>query len=583
MQTETVSKKAALRRIFGFTKGFRLRYLVCLYMYSSQGFNSSLMFSLLMGGLTANIMAGSLQAVLKTGMISIAVMVSYFLLLAIAVYHYIIGSLKIQKRLKKSLFHSFVTAGMESGQHSSQGIAAINTEADMAINLATNSLSGLLSCLSAIVLSGLSIFVMDYRLGLVSLAMGLIGLAVQSRFAPALERIAHTRLDANARSVRHVSGLITGAVAIRAFGLQEKALQAFDEENRAMLKLSYKEATILTLQNMMTNLQSWLSLAGVLGVGGYLVATGRLDFATLMMVPSLCFSVGYGMSYLGAAWAGVQAPLAAARRVCMLIDKSTAIHAVDEKRVSVAWDGNSALRISDLHFAYADAKEETLRGVSVDIQPLTTIAFVGESGSGKSTLLRLLTGLYERGVLPVHMGNLQLGVVPAAQWRSQFAMVDQSCKLFDMSIRENIALGRPGATHQEIEQAAREAGAYTFIKALPQGFDTPCGERGAALSGGQKQRIAIARALVRKAPVLVLDEATAALDAQSEQALMKTIETLREKYTVLMVTHNLHQTLHADTVVVLKDGNIVEQGNAGDLLEQGGEYARLWNKEAKAS
>ena len=162
--------------------------------------------------------------------------------------------------------------------------------------------------------------------------------------------------------------------------------------------------------------------------------------------------------------------------------------------------------------------------------------------------------------------------------QSGFAFVDQSCTLFHMSIRENIALGKENATGQEICHAAKEAMADDFIQLLPQGYDTNCGERGSSLSGGQKQRIAIARALVRNAQFLVLDEITSALDSESEKQVLKTIHRLRRKHTILFTTHNLRQAVSADRIVVIRNGEIVEQGSHEELMLLHGEYERLWRR-----
>jgi ABC-type multidrug transport system fused ATPase/permease subunit len=205
------------------------------------------------------------------------------------------------------------------------------------------------------------------------------------------------------------------------------------------------------------------------------------------------------------------------------------------------------------------------------------VAFVGGSGSGKSTLLRTIIGMYQREELPITLGGLNFSDTSIEDWRKNFAFVDQSCTLFDMSIGENIAMGAGGAAPlEDIQNSAKRAHIHDFIESLEGGYDAPAGEKGASLSGGQRQRIAIARALIKKAPIIVFDEATSALDKETEAQIMETILSLRHDHTILITTHNLENAIGADKILVLKDGKIVETGNHETLMDKSEVYARLF-------
>ncbi|MCL2014905.1 MAG: ATP-binding cassette domain-containing protein, partial [Defluviitaleaceae bacterium] len=203
--------------------------------------------------------------------------------------------------------------------------------------------------------------------------------------------------------------------------------------------------------------------------------------------------------------------------------------------------------------------------------------------SGKSTLLRAIIGMYEREEMPVFIGKQGFNETSLQDWRSQFAYVDQSCKLFNVSIAENIAYGRVDnlPTQPEIETAAKRAFAHDFIASLEDGYNTDCGEKGDSLSGGQKQRVAIARALAKKAPILVFDEATSALDKESEKYIMETIETLRNDHTILITTHNLDNIVTADCIIVMESGNVAEIGTHDELMAKFGVYKRLFEEQER--
>jgi ATP-binding cassette, subfamily B, bacterial MsbA len=272
----------------------------------------------------------------------------------------------------------------------------------------------------------------------------------------------------------------------------------------------------------------------------------------------------------------IQRGLAASESVFQVIDtpseKDTGTH------TSVRALGEIALQ--NVTLQYASDKPPALRELSLNISAGQTVALVGPSGGGKSSIAALISRFYE----PTS-GSISLDGVPLADWRltnlrEQIAYVSQEVVLFNDTVANNIAYGHrtevPGALARErIVEAAKAAHAHTFIEQLPNGYDTPVGERGAALSGGQRQRIAIARALLKDAPVLILDEATAALDNESERAVQAALLTLMKGRTTVVIAHRLSTIEHADRIVVIENGEIKESGQHSELIANGGIYAKL--------
>ena len=244
------------------------------------------------------------------------------------------------------------------------------------------------------------------------------------------------------------------------------------------------------------------------------------------------------------------------------------------------------VEFANVDFAYRDG-EPVLRGMSFVAEPGRVTALVGPSGGGKSTTLNLILRFYGIGGGRIAIDGQDIASISRQSLRRQIAFVGQDVFLFRGSIRDNIAFGRPGASDAEIVGAAQAACAHEFIMAFPQGYDSPVGEHGMQLSGGQRQRIAVARALIKDAPVILLDEPTASLDSESEQQVQQAIEHLCQGRTTIVIAHRLHTIVGADRIHVIENGEIVESGRHDELLRKGGRYASLYrlqlNEQAPAA
>jgi subfamily B ATP-binding cassette protein MsbA len=263
--------------------------------------------------------------------------------------------------------------------------------------------------------------------------------------------------------------------------------------------------------------------------------------------------------------------MAALGRVFALLDEPIVIK--DKPSARPLRVTQAGVSFENVVFSYGEGA--ALNNVSFDVARGETVALVGPSGAGKSTLFNLLARLYDVNAGAVRIDGQDVREVTLSSLRGAIALVAQEAALFNDTVRANIALGRIGATHADIEQAARAAAAHDFIAALPLGYDTLVGERGASLSGGERQRIALARAFLRDAPILLLDEATSALDAESEAKVQDALKRLARGRTTLVIAHRLSTVRDANRILVLDDGQIVEMGGHDDLMSRGGMYTRL--------
>ena len=562
-----------------FVKPHAIPYVVGQLFYSSQNFIFSFALSILMGNIMAAMVAGSRDMVMTTIWNFILMLLGFIVFLGLGIALYIYYGSRIMQDVRQALFKTFMRSGIEDATHSGEGVASINTDANTMSEMYGQPLTNVLSNIIVIVGATGTIFVVDWRLGLAAVSVGLLSFIFQIRFTKPIAEIGKARLEANAETVKSASNIFNGSVAIRAYNVQQRALVTFDRDNQKIKLLDFRSATIDTWREMFTLLETWLSLVVTFVFGGWLVANGHLEFHLLLIVFGMFSTFVRAIGSLGSTYAQLQVPLAGTKRVFAVLDSGTTVTVKRGGNAEVHIDGYK-LTLDNLNFAYRGQDKNVLINLNLEINENEMVAFVGESGSGKSTLLRAIIGLYDREDLGISIGDVSFNDFGLTRWRENFAYVDQSCKLFDMTVSENIAMGKGGNANSEtITLAAKRAAAHEFITELSDGYDTECGEKGASLSGGQKQRIAIARALVRKAPILVFDEATAALDSETGRSIMETIETLRNQHTILMVTHNLASVRNADKIVVMKDGAIVEIGTHESLLASAGEYAELLAKE----
>ena len=364
------------------------------------------------------------------------------------------------------------------------------------------------------------------------------------------------------QGVRHVK-----AYAMEAYEAG-RAQVAIDRLFHLMLKAT-------RTRNLLHPIMEALGGAAIVSVmiyGGHQVVSGNKDpgaFFAFIFALMLAYEPVKKLAGLNA---NLQEGLAAAQRVFELLDREDRIK--DRPGATDLRVNEATIRFEQVTFSYG-SRAPALRTVDLVVPGGKTVALVGPSGAGKSTVLNLIPRFYDADSGQITIDGQAVETCKLSSLRAQIGLVSQEIILFDDTVGANIGYGRPSADHQQIEEAARHAGAHDFISALPQGYETRVGPRGVKLSGGQRQRIAIARAMLKNAPILLLDEATSALDTESERIVQRALKELMTGRTTVVIAHRLSTVADADLIYVMEEGRIVESGTHGDLLDRGGTYSRL--------
>ncbi|WP_374515935.1 ABC transporter transmembrane domain-containing protein [Brevundimonas sp.] len=505
--------------------------------------------------------------------------VALFLGVATAVRYFYVTKTgeRVVADLRKGLFDRVLSldpafyARMRTGEV----LSRLTTDIALVETLMTTSISYAVRNFLTLVGGTILLFVVSPKLtGLVLLIVPLL-LGPLFLFGRRVRKLTVATQDRFAQAVGFAGESVDAIETVQAFGRVGNAVARFGEAVEAAFAASLVRMRARALMTAMIIVVMFGGVTLVLWLGAMDVIAGRMSPGALLQFVLLSVFAAGAVGALGESWGDVQKAAGAMERIDELMRSQSAI-AAPARPKALPQPPVGEVSMAGVHFSYPGRPDlPALKGFSLTVRPGETVALVGPSGAGKSTVFRLLLRFYDPQSGVVAVDGVDVREADPTEVRGRFAWVSQEAPLFSGSSSENIRFGREAATDEDVRAAAAEAQALTFVEALPEGFETPLGERGKSLSGGQRQRLAIARALVRDAPILLLDEATSALDAESERLVQAALDQAMEARTTLVIAHRLATVLRADRIVVMEDGRVAEEGTHASLLAAGGLYARL--------
>ena len=488
---------------------------------------------------------------------------------------------RIGAELQKKIANKILAADIKTldNRHSGKYISNIFYDAGAVINLVSTGVLNLMKdSFSLVALVGL-MFYQNWKLALFAILM----MPLAAFFAKSLgKRIGKVQGEASIKTgelVVLLTEIFKGAKMIRIFQKEEEETVKVDQIISKVTEKNIKISSILIRATPVMETLTGFMIAGFIFFSGKLINSGELElnnffsFLTAMMLayqPIRSLATINMTIFQGAT---------AAKRIFLILDEP--IETKDDFKFHDLKLNQCSIKFNNVNFHYSNTKEKAVKNINLEIKGGTVAAFVGHSGAGKSTIISLLPRFYEPQSGKIYIDNQDIHEVSLRSLRKSLSMVSQDIILFDDTVKANIAYANSKASHEEIVEACNFAAANEFIKKLPEGYDTIIGENGVKLSGGQKQRLSIARAILKKSPIILLDEATSSLDADSEEVVQNAISNLIKNKTTLVIAHRLSTIHNADQIFVLKNGTIIDSGSHDYLIEKSNEYKSLYQKQLK--
>ncbi|MFC5406154.1 ABC transporter ATP-binding protein [Cohnella soli] len=561
-----------------FIRSWRIRYLLCSVIGILQNAWMSITTAYLIGQTTAHAATGNFPAMLDTvGIVAVIVVVGIIVITTVN-YHasqiHVLGLAQIRKSLFAKL--TMMPASEADQQLSGDVTTRLSMDADRTAAFFGSMMTGNRSLFAipvSILISIIICFVKQPSIGMMNLVF--VCISIYTNLACIRREYTwHTkRMGVMSVLTQRMIDMIAGSIVVRMFGLASHLRGLYESDSGTAYSFAMRGANYNAMRSSLSSAIQWSAIIFTLVIGSVFVHMGKTDLGTVVFIVLIQSQINNDVLLMTNSFQQLQFATIAASRVKEVLDcpdermrenvakpDASAVHAVNMRGVTVCYDTESPV----------------IRNMTLQVKNGEKLAIIGGSGGGKTTLVRCLMELVKTDNRDIQLYGHSCEQYSQETVRDLITYVPQNCYLFDGTIRENIAWGNPEATDESIGHAVREAGLEEMIKRLPDGLDTRVGEYGTHLSGGQRQRIAIARAMVKNAPLLLLDEATSALDGESEELVQQALERLMEGRTAIVIAHRLSTIRNADRIIVMENGELVEEGNHEHLLAHSGRYAQLY-------